>query len=46
MPSVAALWGYRLDSDDPLAWQADRICEYPQQLWQVQAWPQAAQAVA
>ncbi len=45
MPSVAALWGYRLDSDDPLTWQADRICEYPQQLWQVQAWPLAAAAV-
>ncbi|KRG83510.1 phosphoglycolate phosphatase [Stenotrophomonas daejeonensis] len=42
MPSVAALWGYRLEGDDPLAWQADRLCEQPQQLWQAAAWPATA----
>ena len=25
MSSLVALWGYRLDSDDPLAWQADAM---------------------
>ena len=39
MPSVAALWGYRLDGDDPLAWQADRMVEQPLALAQPQAWP-------
>ena len=29
MPALAALWGYRLDSDDPLAWQADALFETP-----------------
>ena len=46
MPSVAALWGYRLDDDDPLAWQADRYCEQPQQLWQADAWPLTRRASA
>ena len=27
MSSLVALWGYRLDSDDPLAWQADAMFE-------------------
>jgi 2-phosphoglycolate phosphatase len=39
MPSVAALWGYRLDSDDPLAWQADRLVEQASQLLQASDWP-------
>jgi len=34
MPSVAALWGYRLGSDDPQLWQADYLCEQPQNFWQ------------
>jgi N-acetyl-D-muramate 6-phosphate phosphatase len=32
MASVAALWGYRLDSEDPLAWGADRRAEAPRDL--------------
>ena len=32
MKSVAALWGYRLDTEDPLAWQADAAVESPQDL--------------
>ena len=46
MSSIAALWGYRLDGDDPLAWQADHLCELPQQLWQAAAWPAAKRASA
>ena len=29
MPSVAALWGYRLDEDDPETWQADVAVDAP-----------------
>ena len=32
MASVAALWGYRLDSEDPLAWGADRRADAPRDL--------------
>jgi len=39
MPSVAALWGYRLEGDDPVAWQADRRVEQPHALAQPQGWP-------
>ena len=39
MPSVAALWGYRLDVDDPLAWQATTLIDDPLQLQQAAAWP-------
>jgi len=39
MPSIAALWGYRLDGDDPLSWQADRMVEQPHALLEPQAWP-------
>jgi phosphoglycolate phosphatase len=42
MPSVAALWGYRLEGDDPISWRADRLCEQPQHLWQAAAWPASA----
>lgn len=28
MPSVAALWGYREDGDDPLRWQADHVAAH------------------
>ena len=37
MPALVALWGYRLDDDDPLAWQADSLYEAPADLlaaWQ------------
>ena len=46
MPSVAVLWGYRLHGDDPQAWQADSICELPQELWQPAAWPATQPASA
>ena len=46
MPSVAVLWGYRLHGDDPKAWQADSICELPQELWQPAAWPATQPASA
>ncbi len=39
MPSVAALWGYRLASDDPLAWRADVRAERPAQLLEPDCWP-------
>ena len=39
MPSVAALWGYRLESDDPQAWQAERSVAVPAALLQPEAWP-------
>jgi phosphoglycolate phosphatase len=29
MKSVAALWGYRLDHDDPFTWDADALAESP-----------------
>ncbi|NEK91684.1 MAG: HAD hydrolase-like protein, partial [Xanthomonas euvesicatoria] len=40
MASVAALWGYRLDDDDPTHWQADVLVEQPQALWNAATWPQ------
>lgn len=39
MPSVVALWGYRLDADDPLAWQGDVLAETPGALFDPGAWP-------
>ncbi len=39
MPSVAALWGYRLHSDDPLAWQADVLVENAELLQLASLWP-------
>jgi phosphoglycolate phosphatase len=39
MPSIVALWGYRLDSDDPLAWQADARADTPADLLHAGAWP-------
>jgi N-acetyl-D-muramate 6-phosphate phosphatase len=42
MPSVAALWGYRLAEDTPLAWGADVMVEEPAQLQNPCAWPSAA----
>ena len=46
MASVAALWGYRLEGDDPAAWQAERMCRLPRELWQASAWPAPRQASA
>lgn len=41
MASVAVLWGYRLDGDDPLTWQADRVAADPHELVSPAAWPRA-----
>jgi phosphoglycolate phosphatase len=41
MPSVVALWGYRLDEDDPIAWQGDAMAELPAELLDPDAWPRA-----
>ncbi|UXA68851.1 phosphoglycolate phosphatase [Xanthomonas prunicola] len=40
MPSVAVLWGYRLDEDDPSRWQAGVLVDQPQALWNAATWPQ------
>ncbi|GAB3060173.1 phosphoglycolate phosphatase [Stenotrophomonas tumulicola] len=39
MPSVAALWGYRLHGDDPLTWQADVLVENAELLQLADPWP-------
>ncbi len=39
MRSVAALWGYRLDEDDPVAWRADVMTDEPAQLLEPANWP-------
>ena len=39
MPSVVALWGYRLDDDDPAAWQGDAMIDTVQQLLDPARWP-------
>jgi len=44
MPSVVALWGYRLAEDDPVAWQADRMVESPRDLLDPTAWPRPVAA--
>ena len=44
MPSVVALWGYRLDEDDPAAWQADRMVASPRDLLDPAAWPRGVAA--
>jgi N-acetyl-D-muramate 6-phosphate phosphatase len=42
MPSVVALWGYRLDDDDPVAWQGDVMIEAPDALLDPASWPRPA----
>jgi phosphoglycolate phosphatase len=42
MPSVVALWGYRLDDDDPIAWQGDVMVDEPRALVEPSAWPSVA----
>ena len=37
MPSIAALWGYRLDDDVPESWQADAMAAEPRDL--LAPWP-------
>jgi len=39
MPSVVALWGYRLREDDPFAWQGDVLVHEPAELCEAAAWP-------
>lgn len=39
MPSVVALWGYRLDGDDPVAWLGDVMVQAPCDLARPDAWP-------
>ena len=39
MPSVVALWGYRLSEDDPFAWQGDVMVDEPAVLAAAEAWP-------
>ena len=39
MPSVVALWGYRLSEDDPFAWQGDVLVDRPHDLCNAMAWP-------
>ena len=41
MPSVVALWGYRLDEDDPLSWQGDVMVDGVRELLDPAAWPVA-----
>lgn len=41
MPSVVALWGYRLHEDDPFAWQGDVLVHEPRELCKAAAWPGA-----
>jgi len=44
MPSVVALWGYRLQDDDPVAWQGDVMAESPRDLLDPTAWPRPVAA--
>jgi len=46
MPSVVALWGYRLDDDDPAAWQGDAMIDAPAQLLDPANWPDARHAAS
>nr|WP_036165405.1 phosphoglycolate phosphatase [Lysobacter dokdonensis] len=39
MKSVVALWGYRLDNDDPVAWQGTTMVETPIELCTADRWP-------
>lgn len=39
MPSIAALWGYRLDEDDPATWAADTMADSPARLQDRTQWP-------
>ncbi|MEN5425877.1 phosphoglycolate phosphatase [Stenotrophomonas pennii] len=39
MPSVAALWGYRLADDDPASWNADVALDDAHALQQAGQWP-------
>ena len=38
MRSVVALWGYRLDEDDPVAWQGDVMLDTPRAMLDPSNW--------
>jgi phosphoglycolate phosphatase len=38
MRSIVALWGYRLDGDDPAAWQGDLMLDAPRDLLDPACW--------
>jgi phosphoglycolate phosphatase len=38
MRSIVALWGYRLDGDDPAAWQGDVMLEHPRDMLDPSHW--------
>jgi N-acetyl-D-muramate 6-phosphate phosphatase len=42
MVSIVALWGYRLDGDDPIAWRSDALVESPRGLLDTATWPRRA----
>lgn len=44
MPSVVALWGYRPEDADPLAWRATVAVSAPEALCRASAWPVAGVA--
>jgi phosphoglycolate phosphatase len=46
MRSVVALWGYRLDEDDPKTWQGDLMIDSPTDLLDPAAWTGPAMPVA
>jgi phosphoglycolate phosphatase len=39
MPSIVALWGYRIDGDDPASWEGDRMVAWPSDLLDRAVWP-------
>jgi 2-phosphoglycolate phosphatase len=39
MPSIVALWGYRLPGDEPVEWGGDVMVETPQDLFDPAIWP-------
>ena len=39
MPSIAALWGYRQDHEQPAEWGADSVLEFPAGLLDPANWP-------
>ena len=39
MPTIAALWGYRVAGDEPGEWGADVMIELPAELMQPARWP-------
>jgi phosphoglycolate phosphatase len=42
MPVVVALWGYRLDGEDPTTWGGDALAATPHALLDPAAWPRLA----